>query len=269
MIALDTTGLTELPEGWAWATLGAIARLKGGITKGSKRSPKEVLRSVPYLRVANVQRGYIDLAEVKEIEATEGEIRELRLHLGDVLFNEGGDRDKLGRGWIWRGELPECIHQNYVFRARLLSSDLEAKFVSWYGNSEGQRYFMDEGKQTTNLASINMTKLAALPIPMPPGHEQHRIVAELDRRMSIIDELETVVNANLKRAERLRQAILKRAFEGRLVPQDPNDEPASMLLERIRATVPGVERSARVRSRVRRKPGPDPALGIPREMEVA
>lgn len=231
----DITELPDLPEGWAWSTLRAIAELKGGITKGQKRRPGDVLRTIPYLRVANVQRGFLDLREVKCIEATEEEVDELRLVPGDMLFNEGGDRDKLGRGWVWRSEIPECIHQNHVFRARLYLPDVEAKFVSWYGNSFGRQYFIDEGRQTTNLASINLSKLGALPVALPPVAEQHRIVAEGERRLSVIDELEATTEANLKRAGRLRQAILKRAFEGKLVPQDPNDEPSSVLLERIRA----------------------------------
>jgi hypothetical protein len=115
----DITNLPKLPEGWCWATVDMLADVKGGVTKGQKRKLGECLREVLYLRVANVQRGYLDLSEVKTIEATEAEIRDLRLEIGDILFNEGGDRDKLGRGWVWAGELPECIHQNHVFRARL------------------------------------------------------------------------------------------------------------------------------------------------------
>jgi type I restriction enzyme S subunit len=119
--------------------------------------------------------------------------------------------------------------------------------VSWYGNSEGQEYFVREGKQTTNLASLNLTKLGQLPVPIPPAAEQRRIVAELDRRISILDELQAATSANIKRAERLRQAILKRAFEGKLVPQDPTDEPSSVLLERIRAERNGIDRPSRQR----------------------
>jgi type I restriction enzyme S subunit len=78
-------------------------------------------------------------------------------------------------------------------------------------------------------------EIKALILSLPPFSEQHRIVAEVERRLSVVDELEAIIAANLKRAERLRQAILKRAFEGKLVPQDPTDEPASVLLERIRA----------------------------------
>jgi type I restriction enzyme S subunit len=210
--ALPDTRLNSLPEGWAWTTLDALAAIKGGITKDQNRKPAAPTRSVPYLRVANVQRYHIDLTEVKEIIATEDEIEELMLKSGDILFNEGGDRDKLGRGWVWNDELPECIHQNHVFRARLYVEDLNPKLISWYANTFGQKFFFDEGKHTTNLASISMSKLKGLPVPIPPPAEQMRIVAEVDRRLSVIEELEATVSANLQRATHLRQSILQRAF---------------------------------------------------------
>ncbi|NOT55652.1 MAG: hypothetical protein HOP18_13715 [Deltaproteobacteria bacterium] len=212
----DTTKLAQLPEGWTWATLDALGEIKGGITKDQNRKHTAPARSVPYLRVANVQRGYIDLTEVKEIVTTEDEIQALALKPGDILFNEGGDRDKLGRGWVWNGELPECIHQNHVFRARLYVAALSPKLVSWYANTFGQQFFFDEGKHTTNLASISMTKLKGLPVPIPPPAEQTRIVAEVERRLSVVEELEAVVSANLQRATRLRQSILQKAFTGEL-----------------------------------------------------
>jgi len=207
----DAGGLPPLNEGWAWARLDAIAALKGGITVDKKRRDPTA-RPVQYLRVANVQRGYLDLEEVKEIEAPQADIEELRLQPGDILFNEGGDRDKLGRGWIWEGQLAECIHQNHVFRARPYLADVSAKLISWWGNTFGKDYFLREGKQTTNLASINMKKLSAFPVPIPPLAEQHRIVAEVDRRLSIVREVDAAVDANLKRAQALRQAVLARAF---------------------------------------------------------
>jgi len=231
----DTTTLPQLPEGWRWATVDMFGDVKGGLAKGQKRSPKERLLEVPYLRVANVQRGYLDLSEVKTILATAEEITELRLQPGDVLFNEGGDRDKLGRGWIWSGEIAECIHQNHVFRVRLTGSDVEPRFVSWYGNSSGQRYFFDEGKQTTNLASINMTQLKSLPVPVPPSSEQARIVDEVEDRLSVVDEVVTSVTHDIQRCLRLRQAVLKWAFEGKLVDQEPSDEAAETLLARLKA----------------------------------
>jgi type I restriction enzyme S subunit len=250
---LDTSGLPELPEGWEWTRLEFMAALKGGITKDSKRKSNNS-RTIPYLRVANVQRGYLDLGQIKEIEAPESVISELLLEPGDILFTEGGDRDKLGRGWIWQGELPECIHQNHVFRARLYSNDVSNKFVSWFGNTYGQRYFMREGKQTTNLASINLTKLRGFPVPLPPKIEQKEIVSEIERRLSVADQTEATLEANLKRAARLRQSILKKAFRGELVPQDPSDEPASALLERIRAER-AIARPAKNRGRAARSRG--------------
>ncbi|MFZ2207115.1 MAG: restriction endonuclease subunit S [Porticoccaceae bacterium] len=214
--APDTADLPESPEGWVWARLDAIAALKGGITVDSKRKDSTA-RLVPYLRVANVQRGYIDLTEVKFIVAPESDIKELRLQRDDILFNEGGDRDKLGRGWIWEGQLADCIHQNHVFRARLFLSEVCSKLVSWWGNSFGKDYFLRKGKQTTNLASINLTKLSAFPVPLAPAAEQIRLVSEVDRRLSLVTEVEAQVDANYKRAERLRQSILSNAFSGQLL----------------------------------------------------
>jgi len=116
--------------------------------------------------------------------------------------------------------LSECIHQNHVFRARLFDKSIAPKFVSWYANTFGQRFFFDEGKHTTNLASISMSKLKALPVPLPPFAEQTRIVAEVERRLSVIEELEAAVAANLQRAGRLRQSILQRAFSMPIAKDD-------------------------------------------------
>ena len=179
--------------------------------------------------------GFLDLKRISKIETSQENVEQLRLIPGDVLFTEGGDRDKLGRGWVWKGEIGECIHQNHVFRARLLPNSVIPEFVSWWGNSFGQDFFSRFGKQTTNLASINLTVLSQFPIPLPPQAEQRRIVAEVERRLSVVQQAEATVKASLARAERLRQSILKQAFSGKLVPQDPDDEPASVLLERIRA----------------------------------
>lgn len=106
--------------------------------------------------------------------------------------------------------------------------------MSWYGNSSGQRYFSEHGKQTTNLASLNLTKLRGLPIPIPPKAEQIRVVEETERLLSLADEAETLVKADVARCERFRQSILRWAFEGKLADQDPGDEPVSVLLDRIR-----------------------------------
>jgi type I restriction enzyme S subunit len=117
----DSLGLPQLSEGWCWARLDAVASIKGGITVDRKRQDPTA-RPVPYLRVANVQRGYLDLEEIKSIDAPEVEIEELRLMPGDILFNEGGDRDKLGRGWIWEGQLPSAFTRIMSFERAFSAS---------------------------------------------------------------------------------------------------------------------------------------------------
>lgn len=231
----DITDLPTLPEGWVWASLDMLGEIASGVAKGSKRDDKTPVREVPYLRVANVQRGHLDLTEVKTILATERDIEELKLRGGDVLFNEGGDRDKLGRGWVWRDEVKECIHQNHVFRMRPWLSDLKSELISHHGNTFGKQWFQDAGKQTTNLASINMTMLRAFPVPVAPAGEQAQILEQLNEQLGSLDQQEQSVLLALKQSTAQRQNLLRAAFSGQLVPQDPDDEPASVLLERIRA----------------------------------
>ena len=144
---------------WTWTTLGEIAELKGGVTKDSKRESDPEYVERPYLRVANVQRGFLNLSDITTIRVDPHRAEKFVLRPGDILFNEGGDRDKLGRGWVWEGQIENCIHQNHVFRARLTSGDFDPFFISIHANTWGQRWFETRGKQTTNLASLNLTTL--------------------------------------------------------------------------------------------------------------
>ncbi|WP_170991683.1 restriction endonuclease subunit S [Bradyrhizobium elkanii] len=226
---------SALPTGWRWATLGELSDIKSGITLGKKRPVNAVLTSVPYLRVANVQRGQLNLSVIKEIAVTQHEAESLYLRSGDILLNEGGDRDKLGRGWVWSGEISNCIHQNHVFRARLYDKSHSPKYISFYANEFGQDYFLEHGTQTTNLASISKSKLSSLPILLAQPEEQAEIVRLLEDAFARADRLEAEAARARALLDRLEAAILTKAFKGELVPQDPNDEPASILLERIRA----------------------------------
>lgn len=223
------------PPHWKQMQLGEIADIKSGVTLGKKRKPDEQLLELPYLRVANVQRGWLDLREIKTIEVTAREADALFLREGDVLMNEGGDRDKLGRGWVWDGQITDCIHQNHVFRVRLTSGTVPPRFLSYYANEFGQKHFFDEGKQTTNLASISKSKLAAMTVPIPPFEEAMEIVRSIESAFARMARLAAEAKRARELVARLDEAILAKAFRGELVPQDENDEPAELLLARIRA----------------------------------
>nr|WP_280818784.1 restriction endonuclease subunit S [Thiorhodococcus minor] len=226
---------SELPSDWTLCKLQDISDIQSGLALGKKRKEGEALTVVPYLRVANVQRGHLNLKEVKKVFATESEIKRLLLKKGDVLMNEGGDRDKLGRGWIWGEEVSPCIHQNHVFRVRLKIAGFPPKFLSYYANEFGQDYFFSEGKQTTNLASISKSKLSSLPVPIPSAQEAEEIVKKIEKALTWLGIVERKCQQAIHHLDHLDQANLAKAFRGELVPQDPNDEPASVLLERIRA----------------------------------
>ncbi|MCY3950083.1 MAG: restriction endonuclease subunit S [Acidimicrobiaceae bacterium] len=214
---------------WDWTTLGEIAEIKGGITKDSKRETDPEFEEFPYLRVANVQRGYLDLSDVTTIRADPGKAQRLVLRAGDLLFNEGGDRDKLGRGWVWEGQIEDCIHQNHVFRARLLDDGFDPYFVSLHANSWGQRWFEAHGKQTTNLASLNLTTLKSFPVPAPSLQEQRGVASRLRSALDSIQHQRLELERVAVRASSLRRSMLAAAFAGRLVHGDSQKEPARQL----------------------------------------
>lgn len=229
----ELSHLPDIPTGWGYSRLAEIALIGSGMSVSKNRKLTDPI-DVPYLRVANVQRGQLILDEMKTMLVEKDKIEELKLKEFDVLFNEGGDRDKLGRGWIWESQIDPCITQNHVFRATpYLKGEFHSKFISYWGNTFGQSYFDAGGKQTTNLASINKTVLSMFPIPIPSMEEQEQIITELERATTIIDSFENDIEKALSESEALRQSILKKAFSGKLVSQNPNDEPASKLLARI------------------------------------
>lgn len=196
----------------ATASLGDLATVSSGLTKGRRTS--QPTESVPYLAVANVQAGHLNLQAVKEIEATAAEIERYALADGDLLLTEGGDPDKLGRGTVWRNELPRCLHQNHIFRVRIQpESGLQPDYLSAYMASQPARsYFLRAAKQTTGIASINLTQLKAMPVYVPSGSRQE---AYLERMTAVNRQRATVLNASAQ-LDALFASLQSRAFRGEL-----------------------------------------------------
>jgi type I restriction enzyme S subunit len=193
----------ELPQGWEIQRYVELADIVGGVTKGRNLVGRGTA-SFSYLRVANVQRGYLALDVMKEIEIPVEELEKYKLSVGDLLTTEGGDWDKVGRTAIWDCQIDVCIHQNHVFRARLFDDCLSRFWVMQYINSsQGRRYFEKASKQTTNLASINMTQLRNCPIPIPPLGEQQRIITKLNQLMGLCDNLESRLTKTQCKADTL------------------------------------------------------------------
>lgn len=229
--APDVANLPKLPEGWCWATVEQIAQIQGGIQKQPSRVPRQ--NSYPYLRVANVLRGRLNLSVIEKMELFGNELETLRLKDGDLLIVEGnGSKTEIGRSALWHEEIEDCVHQNHIIRVRL--NLIIPKYVDFYWNSPiGNQRVMDVAASTTGLYTLSVNKISCLPIPIPPLVEQWKIMNEIEAQFSELDKGEETIEHELKRAEHQRQSILREAFAGRLVEQDSSDEPASILLERI------------------------------------
>jgi type I restriction enzyme S subunit len=234
LVKPDTTGLPDLPEGWAWGTMDTVGEITGGLTKNQRRLSLPL--QLPYLRVANVYLNELRLYDVGLIGLEEKELEKVLIRKGDLLIVEGnGSPDQIGRLAIWDGSIEKCVHQNHLIKVRLYENLQPKLAVLWFSSAAGRKCITEVSSSTSGLYTLSVGKVGALPLPLPPLDEQEEIILEVESRLTIADAAEKTVDSALQRAARLRQSILKRAFEGRLVPQDPNDEPASALLERIRA----------------------------------
>ena len=197
------------------SSLGEVADVRSGVTKGQKLEGHK-LTTVPYMRVANVQDGYLDLSEIKDITVKAKDFEKYQLKAGDVLMTEGGDFDKLGRGAIWSGQIANCIHQNHVFRVRLCDRYISEFFAYYLQTPFVKQYFLKCAKKTTNLASINITQLKGLPIPDESIGKQQSF-------LRIIDELKALKEANFEQQEQANahfNSLMQRAFKGELDLKD-------------------------------------------------
>lgn len=224
--------LPILPEGWVWATLDQCAWDSG---YGTSEKCSYEADGPPVLRIPNIAKGRIDLSDLKRSVAQIYVAHSDALESGDLLVvRTNGSKELIGRSALVRESFSEPhFFASYLIRFRLITC--LAHWISAIWDSDLVRGPLVRGAATTaGQYNISLGVLGRLSLPIPPQAEQVRIVAEVERRLSVADDLEATIDGSLRRAERLRQAILKRAFEGRLVAQDPNEEPASVLLERIR-----------------------------------
>jgi type I restriction enzyme, S subunit len=221
---VDDGKLDDLPVGWHWRRLGDLADIVGGVTKDAKRQGDPAFVEVPYLRVANVQRGRLDLRHVTTIRVPPAKAATLVLRPGDVLLNEGGDRDKLARGWIWQGQVERCIHQNHVFRARVRDGQIEPRLLSWAANTIGAPWAERNGKQSVNLASISLSKIRLMPIPVPPTAIQDGLVASIEEELAATRRLTQAIDLAKPRATALRRSLLAAALSGRLTGRSADME---------------------------------------------
>ena len=200
-----------IPLDWEVIALATRAAIQSGIAKNTNATLRDPI-SVPYLRVANVQDGYLDLGEVSTIDIERTDLRRYAVLPGDVLMNEGGDLDKLGRGAIWNGQIRSCVHQNHVFVVRCGQGLIPEYLNAWTSSAQARRYFVLAGRQTTNLASINKTSLGELTVAVPPTErEQHEIAAALTDADALIDSLEQL----LTKKRQIKQGAMQELLTGK------------------------------------------------------
>ena len=211
--------LGEVPEHWVVMALKRVATIQTGLAKGKEVEPEHCVE-VPFLRVANVQDGFLDLEQIHTILIPDQSLTRYLLRPGDVLMNEGGDFDKLGRGAIWNGEIEPCIHQNHVFAVRPHS--VSPSWLNAYTSSEqANSYFISRSKQSTNLASISSSNLMELLVPVVPDSETTQILDFLDRETAKIDALIAEQQRLIELLQEKRQAVISHAVTKGLNPDAP------------------------------------------------
>lgn len=209
----NTVNLPKLPEGWTWARLEQIGLVIGGLTKNPARA--KLPKQLPYLRVANVYANELRLDSIETIGVKDSELKKLLLERGDLLVVEGnGSKDQIGRLAVWGGMIEPCVHQNHIIKVRLVEPTMAQWILSWLLSTAGRDYVELVASSTSGLYTLSVDKVGNLPIPIAPLQEQMRIVDEVERRLSIIEELTTVAEASFERATRLRNSILQAAFRG-------------------------------------------------------
>lgn len=245
----DMTDLPDLPEGWVWATTDQITSL---VQYGTSSKCDSRDDGIPVLRMGNIVDGELDFGSLKYLPRQHEEFPELLLEKGDLLFNRTNSAELVGKSAVYDGQLGACSFASYLIRVRTI--EINAKWLATYINSVFGRSWIESVKsQQVGQANVNGSKLKSLRVPLPPKAEVEATIQRLEEAHSISDAAYRGVSTQFDKSNGLRQSVLRAAFSGNLVPQDPKNEPASALLERIAA-----ERAAmpmeKPKPRRRRKP---------------
>lgn len=246
-----TADLAELPPTWCWATVEQVSEV---IQYGTSAKCTAEGDGVPVLRMGNIMSdGLIDAAQLKYLSPEHDEFPALLLAPSDLLFNRTNSAELVGKSAVYHGAPAPCSFASYLIRVRCLDGANSVYVAACLNSSYGRSWIREVVSQQVGQANVNGSKLGAFAFPLPPLVEQDDIVRQLDVSLTVAQHTVGIVEANVRRADRLRQSILKAAFEGRLVAQDPSDEPAAVLLERIRADRNAGERRTARRTQPRRR----------------
>jgi type I restriction enzyme S subunit len=212
----DALALPELPEGWVWTNLSELLAVP--LSNGRSVPTAEV--GFPVLRLTALVNGTIDLTKRKIGRWTEAEASRFLVTGGDFLVSRGnGSLRLVGRGGLVPDNPDRVAFPDTLIRVRAIGWAIAPKFLANMWNSGLVRERIERSARTTaGIYKVNQTDLSNVQLPLPPRDEQERIVTEVERRLSVIEQVETTVETNLKRGEALRQSILRMAFRGRLVP---------------------------------------------------
>jgi type I restriction enzyme S subunit len=219
---------------------------------GTSQKASDDARGVAVLRMGNIQAGRIDFSNLKYLPPGHPDVEKLALRPGDLLFNRTNSPELVGKAAVFTGHPEPVIFASYLIRVRLASDCLPEWAALQVNGPIGRQYIAEVRTQQVGQANVNGTKLSAMPIPLPPLYEQRRIVAEVEQRLSMIGAMRATIEVAERRSVALRRSILERAFQGQLVPQDPSDEPATVLIERIQANRAETERDAVQSTRAKR-----------------
>ncbi|MBV8751777.1 MAG: restriction endonuclease subunit S [Hyphomicrobiales bacterium] len=233
---IDVSKLPELPGSWIWSRIGEVGLVTGGLTKNPARA--SIVRKLPYLRVANVQYGMLDLTDIQELGVGEAELDRVSLRIDDLLIVEGnGSINQIGRCALWSAEIQPCVHQNHIIKVRFSDARIAHWAFHWLMSPHGRELVTTVASSTSGLHTLSISKIEAIPIPICPLSEVEEILRLIGRNFD--DEVTTKIElqGGISSLTRIRNAVLKAAFEGRLIERNPTDEPADILLTRLNGAI--------------------------------